>query len=127
MLKKTVHYVNFNNEPREKVLYFNLSEPEQIHFALEFEEYGGLEAFVNGLNPQENPQELIEFFEKLLRASYGEKSPDGEKFNKEGVYEEFEGSAAYNALYMELLTNEKIAEAFVNGLMSSNLRQPTES
>jgi hypothetical protein len=117
MLKKDIKYVDFDGEEREETLYFNLTEPEVVRLDVQFE--GGLEAYVNNLDEETNPQDILSLFEKVLRASYGEKSEDGRYFVKEkAAVDLFYQSAAYSALFVELVQDADIAASFFNALLS---------
>lgn len=118
MLKKTVKYVNFDGKEDKEVLYFNLTEPEVVRLDVQFE--GGLEKFINELDPKSKPQDVLDLFEKLIKASYGEKSEGGRHFIKSPEAASlFYQSAAYSALFVELIQNADKAADFFNGLLSS--------
>jgi len=118
VLKKTVKYVNFDGKEDQEVLYFNLTEPEVVRLDVQFE--GGLETFINKLDPELKPQDVLDLFEKLIKASYGEKSADGRHFRKSPETAQlFYQSAAYSALFVELIQDADKAAAFFNGLLSS--------
>lgn len=112
MLEKTVKYRDYNDQEQAETLYFNLTEAEAVRLDLEFE--GGLEAYVNGLSDSE-PAKILALFERLLRLSYGRKSDDGKHFFKsEEEAERFAQSAAYSALFLELMQNtDKAIDFFV--------------
>ncbi len=119
MLKKTIKYVDFDGTPQEETLYFNLNEPEVVRLDVQFE--GGLEEYVNNLDEEVNPQDILSLFEKVLRASYGEKSDDGRYFIKdEEAVNLFYQSAAYAALFVELVTDADTAATFFNALLSKS-------
>ena len=118
MLKKTVKYVNFDGKEDQEELYFNLTEPEVVRLDVQF--VGGLEKFINNLDPEARPEDVLSLFEKLIKASYGEKSEDGRHFIKDSEMASlFFQSAAYAALFVELIQDADKAAAFFNGLMSS--------
>jgi hypothetical protein len=117
MLKKNVKYVDFDGEEQEETLYFNLTEPEVVRLDVQFE--GGLEEYVSNLDEKVNPQDILTLFEKVLRASYGEKSADGRHFVKDSEATDlFSYSAAYGALFVELVQDADIAASFFNALLS---------
>ena len=117
MLKKNVKYVDFNGETQSEVLYFNLTEPEVVRLDVQFE--GGLSAFIETLDEDVNPEDILSLFEKVLQASYGEKSDDGRHFIKDPIAVDlFYQSAAYAALFVELVQDTDKAAAFFNSLLS---------
>ena len=121
MLKKTIKYVDFDGKEGEETLYFNLTEPEVVRLDVQFK--GGLEKFINNLDPEAKPEDVLSLFEKLIKASYGKKSEDGRHFTKDSESANlFFQSAAYSALFVELIQDADKAAAFFNGLLSSTSR-----
>ncbi len=118
MLKKTIKYIDFNGEKREDTVYFNLTEPEVVRLDVEFE--GGLETYVSNFDPEVDPEAILTLFERIIQESYGEKSNDGRHFIKDSVKtKRFNQSAAYSALFMELVKNGEIAAEFFNRMLST--------
>ena len=117
MLKKQIKYIDFDGNEQEEALYFNLTEPEVVRLDVEFP--GGLEEYINQLDEKVNPKDILSLFEKVLRAAYGEKSEDGRYFVKEPkAVDLFYQSAAYSALFVELVQDADKAAMFFNGLLS---------
>lgn len=53
--------------------------------------------------------------------AYGKKSADGRLFMKnDAIRAEFEAHPAYSMIYMDLVTDEAKASAFVNGIMPAD-------
>jgi hypothetical protein len=130
MLKKTISYVDFNGVPRKEDFYFNLTKAEVAEMELSID--GGFGKLLEGVvevtdsgTPDEKVEikdrkRLLDTFKDLILRSYGEKSLDGKRFIKtQEVREAFEQSEAYSELFMELLTNDQMAAAFVNGIIPS--------
>jgi hypothetical protein len=117
VLKKSITYKDFDGKKRSEELYFNLTEPELVRLDVAYK--GGLEKHVKQLDPEERPNEVLELFETVIRTSYGEKSEDGRFFVKDpNAVSLFMQSAAYSALFMELIQDADKAAAFVNGLVT---------
>lgn len=139
MYTTTVRYTDYNENEQTETLHFNLSEAELLE--LNLEEDGGLLDRFNGIleavgdptkaKTEEERREmeqklvnsgmqkkLIPIFKELLLRSYGVKSEDGKSFAKsKALSEEFSQTAAFSALFMELLGDEKKMLAFVNGIV----------
>ncbi len=117
MLKKVIKYIDFDGDEQEETLYFNLTEPEVVRLDVSFP--GGLEVYVSTLDEKVNPQDILKLFEEVIQASYGEKSDDGRYFlkNPEAI-DLFYQSAAYSALFVELVTDADTAANFFNALLS---------
>ncbi len=117
MLKKTIKYVDFDGKEQEETLYFNLTEPEVVRLDVSFP--GGLEVYISTLDEKVNPQDILKLFEEVIRASYGEKSEDGRYFLKDPeAVNLFYQSAAYSALFVELIKDADKAAEFFNALLS---------
>lgn len=123
MLKKVVNYIGFDEVERSETLYFNLTEPEVVRLDVQFP--GGLEEYINNLDEKVNPENILSLFEKVIRASYGEKGEDGRHFikNKKSA-DLFYQSAAYAALFVELVQDADKAAVFFNGLLSKTTVEP---
>lgn len=116
MLKKTITYTDFNGNVRKQDFYFNLTQQEVAE--LEITTPGGIEAYVDGIVNAKSQVELLDFFKRLIRMSYGQKSPDGINFYKsDEIWKNFESTQAYSDLYMELATNTEEAIKFFNGIV----------
>jgi hypothetical protein len=120
MLKQTVTYEDFNGDTVTDVLYFNLTKSEIIEMELAYE--GGLDATIQRLIKAENNQALLQEFKRIILAAYGEKSEDGKKFVKnDALRDEFLQTAAYDAFFIQLATDDKVAAAFVEGILPKDL------
>lgn len=118
MIKKTITYVDYDGNKRTEEFHFNLSRAEIIR--LNLSEDGGLEAYVKELVKTSNMRDAYALIEKIVKASYGEKSENGRRFIKsDKATEEFVQSEAYSELIMELLQDPKEAAYFVNHLVSN--------
>ena len=117
MLKKVVNFVDFNGKERSETLYFNLTEAEVVRIDVKFE--GGLVKYIENLDEQARPEDILTLFETLIKASYGEKSEDGKHFLKTDEKADlFYQSAAYSALFVSLVQEVDSATAFFSGLLS---------
>lgn len=116
MWKFTAHYENFNGEERTKELRFNLS-PSEIR-SLHFSKDGGMDKYYQRLVDENNTAKLYQAFEDLIKLSYGEISPDGERFVKsDEIFSAFHDSPAYDAFMEYILTSENGAAKFITGIM----------
>ena len=122
MLKKTIKYVDYNDEEREEDFYFNLSKAELAEMELSTE--GGMEEMINRIMKAKDTPRLVQLFKELILKTYGEKSPDGKRFIKsKELSEAFSQTEAYTNLFMELATNAESAAAFVRGIVPSDIRK----
>ena len=120
MLKKTITYMDYNDQERTETFYFHLSEAEIAE--MELSTKGGLQETLKRIIDSKDIQELSKLFKNLILKSYGVKSPDGRNFIKnEEVLNDFIQTPAYSDLYMELATNADAAINFVLGLLPKKL------
>ena len=117
MIKKSIKYVDFNGEENAEVVYFNLTKAELT--MLELRMKGGLSAYIKEAIESENNAVIVDVFEKLILEAYGVKSPDGKRFMKSPeLRNEFQHSAAYSEIFMEIVTNPTDAENFMKGILN---------
>jgi len=128
MLKKTVTYVDFDNNQVTEDLYFNLNVVEQTKFESKY--IGGnietLEQYLRSLLDKKDAKESIAFICDLIESSYGIKQ-DNKVFNKSRVIrEQFENSLAYAELFEEILKDPTSLEAFAKGILTKNQGNETK-
>lgn len=123
MLKKVVTYKDFDGEERTDEFYFNLTPAECTELQLSKE--GGLSKLLSKIVTERNNEKLMEYFKKIILMSYGERTLDSKgriiHLKNDRLREEFQSSAAFSAIYMELAFDDKAAADFVNGILPSNL------
>lgn len=121
MLKKTIRYTDFNDKEIEKVCYFHISKSELVE--LEVSRPGGMQAWIQKVIDSDDGKTLMAEFKDIILKSYGKRSADGSGFIKsDELRQEFYSSQAYDALFMELMTNAEAAAAFINGIIPANLQ-----
>ena len=119
MLKKTITYTDYNGTERTEDFYFNLSKAEITEMELSME--GGMRAYIQKIIAAKSQLALVTLFKEIVMKSYGKKSPDGRLFMKnDAIRAEFEAHPAYSMIYMDLVTDEAKASAFVNGIMPAD-------
>lgn len=120
MIKKTVKYTDFNDEEVEEDIYFHLTKPQLVEIEVSMPE--GFEAWVEKVVEEENKAELFRIFVLFIEKGYGVRSADGKRFVKnERILEEFLSSNAYEALFMDVLSDTDKAIEFFNGIMPKGL------
>lgn len=120
MLKKHIKYQDFNENVREEDYLFNLTKSEIMAMNMEYD--GGLVELLESISSKMNIPKMLEIIKRLILDSYGEKSLDGKRFEKsEEKKREFEQSAAYDALFMELMTDGNAAAQFINGIVPKDI------
>lgn len=111
MLKKIIKYTDFNDMARTQEFYFYLSKKDIQVLNANYD--GGLQGQFTKIMNKLDMKALLQTVEDIVLAAYGEKSEDGTKFIKNAkVREDFQYSAAYEALFDELTTGEDAADKF---------------
>ena len=120
MVKKTITYIDYDGTERTEDFYFNLSEAEVTEMQLSVE--GGMRGYIEKIVAAKSQLELVKLFKDVVLTSYGKKSTDGRLFMKnDTIRAEFEAHPAYSMIYMDLVTDEAKASAFVNGIMPADM------
>lgn len=120
MLKRDITYEDFNGERVTETFYFNFTKTEIVELELAYE--GGMEATLQKIIKAENLKALVDEFKKIVLLAYGERSPDGKRFIKnDDIREAFSQTAAYDALFMELATDDDAAATFIKGIVPADL------
>ena len=120
MHKETVSYVDYNGVERTETFYFNLTEAELAEMQLTTE--GGLANMIQEIVETKDLPKIIELFKRIIRLSYGKKSPDGRRFIKnDETLDDFLQTEAYSTIFMRLATDEAAASKFINETIPQNL------
>lgn len=116
MITKTINYTDFNNVERTETFYFNMTDAELT--AWEKSVDGGMSQHIMDIINAKNEKELILLFQDIIDRSYGKKSADGRRFEKNAeILADFKSTQAYSDLYMSLVTDANKATEFVNALV----------
>lgn len=126
MYKRFIKYVDFNEVERNEEFYFNLSEAELLK--MELGKAGGYSEMLKRIVATDDRVELTKLFDELIVKSYGEKSGDGKSFLKsDELLAKFKCTAAYSALFTELMTDTNAAIEFVNNIMPKRIREQMDN
>lgn len=128
MYCKEIKYTDYNGIERNEKFYFNLNKAEIFEMQMTTE--GGLAEKIQNAVAKQDVKSVVTIFKDVVLKAYGEKSADGKRFIKsEELSKEFEQTEAYSNLIMELVTDTKAAEAFINGtvpVMTAEQKQQAE-
>lgn len=116
MIKKVVKGKDFDGKEYEETYYFHLTKGDLIDWATEGD--GGLAEKIMDIAKEDDPLKIIPMMKKILIRSYGVKSPDGHSFIKDPeAVKNFQYSAAFSELYIELSTDADKAVEFIEGII----------
>lgn len=125
MFKKTITYKDFGGREITEDLYFNLTEAEMVE--LQWAKDGGYAEWAQRIINAKNDTVIMQVFKELLLKSYGEKSDDNKHFRKSPeIAHDFYCSAAYNTIFMELVSDDKKAVEFFKEVIPENYREETD-
>lgn len=117
MYKTTVKYTDFNGQEREEQLYFNLSKSEMME--MELSTQAGVEEMLRMMIATKDNAKIVQTYKDMILKSYGIKSEDGTRFIKtKELREAFEQSAAYDQLFMDLISDTNKQVEFINGVVA---------
>lgn len=120
MLKKTIEYVDYDDNKRKEDFYFNISKGELA--MMEASKAGGFKKYLEKIAQTQDTVAVMEVFKDIIHMSYGEKSPDGKRFIKsEDMAVAFEQTEAYSELIMEILKSPQNAFDFVVSVLPAEI------
>lgn len=140
MYKRPITYTDFNGKEKTKTFYFNMTRPELME--MKRSPLYEMQEIVERIKGMENPDEELSYAEKdeiqermgeilrnLVIQSYGIKSEDGERFSKRignrqfGAGEDFVETMAYDALYMEMISDVSNLVKFVRAIVPADAQK----
>ena len=133
MITRTIDYTDYNGMQRKEKFYFHLSQFEATEIAMDLPD--GVVEELSEEDTNENRQAtaihlieklggkgVMEFIKTIVLKSYGQKSPDGRRFIKsKELSEEFSQTPAFSSFMMRLMTDDKEASSFINGVIPAEL------
>lgn len=133
MVKKTITFVNFDDEEVTKVLYFNLTKFEVAKLDVEYEDvkftakdgtdYVGLNAVIQDIVENPKGKKILAFIENLVQKSYGERREDGSFDKRPEVVNAFITTDAYSELILSFVNNTEELTSFMLGVIPKKLQE----
>ncbi|MBP5598093.1 MAG: hypothetical protein J6Y02_22180 [Pseudobutyrivibrio sp.] len=115
MLKETITYHDLDGNEITEDFYFNLYQSECAE--LSFSKKGGLADYVKKITEEEDGDKLVALFKEVILKAYGVRGSDGKSFKKSPeLAEAFSQTEAYSILFMKMVTDDKEAARFLNGI-----------
>ena len=125
MYIKKIKFKDFNDNEREQDFYFNLRKDELAKLSAKYGQ--NFENNVRTMAMNDDKAGLYKLFEDLIKSSYGQKSEDGLHFRKsEQIWDDFYDSPAYEALFMEIMSDTDAAISFFKGIMPKDIAEKVE-
>lgn len=119
MFKLPITYIGFDGKEKTKDFYFNLTKSDimEIHLSLP----NGLDGFIDGLNDNPDPEDVIYVFKKIILKAYGKRTSTNAFIKSKELSEEFAATDAYSELFIKFLDNE---DDFVNKFLEAAITAP---
>ena len=121
-IKKT--YVDYNGNEKTETFWFNLNKAELAKLALGPK--GGLDGIIEEIQRTTDAGRVLDLIKEILLMSYGRKTSDGRfaKTDEDGhsYAREFEQTAVFGDIYMDLFADVDSLVAFINGVVPAQLR-----
>lgn len=139
MIKRIANYEDFEGNMVSEELYFNLTQTELVSMSMDMpDDIAESIGDVNNIDQKAasakiaeklGSKGIFEFIKDLLIKSYGIRTPDGRGFKKtKEITENFASSLAFDAIFMELITDDVKAAEFINGVIPvSVMKKITEN
>lgn len=121
MIKREISYEDFDGNPHVETFWFHLTKTEAFEISSEYPE--NVEQMIKKMVASDDRRQIVEIFKKIVLRSYGQRSEDAKRFIKtpEATLE-FSQSAAFDALFIELVTNDKVMADFIVGIMPNEVQ-----
>ena len=130
MLKQTVSYLDFDDNPTQETLYFNLTKTELADNITIKDELDAMQQTFSQERHELTTTEikqLIDLVKTFMRLSYGVRSADGKRFIKtDEQWTEFTQTAAYDAFLYSLFEDPNKAVIFMTGILPKDVRSTVE-
>lgn len=121
MLKKTITYIDYNDEERTEDHYFHLTKAELLDWQMSVS--GGMQAYLNTIMESRDNVAIYQAFREIFVMSYGVKSPDGRQFVKnDEVRDAFFQSEAWSEMIMEVMSDPSGAAEIMASIVPKDLR-----
>jgi hypothetical protein len=127
MFSRTFEYKGYDGQMHKETFWFNLSEDEL--YKLELGNVGGVNGMMNRMLREEQPDKIVDMFERIILMSVGERSADGRRFVKKmrpgmpwgEVAEDFRETPAYSQLFIELVKSGEALANFLKGAIPAEV------
>lgn len=122
MYRRIVEYKDFDGNPRKEECLFHLTKADITKMLLVDKDLT-LDKILFRIAKERDRKKAGEFFDELIKKSYGKKSEDGRRFMRnEEILEDFLSTEAYSIIYTEIISDAEKAAEFVNGIIPDELK-----
>ena len=119
MYKKVIQCEDFDGNMQTYTMYFNLTKKELMKMDASFD--GGILPFLDKLNKEKNPKDLMAFVDSLIDTAYGVKTDSNKFIKSKEILDDFKASPQYDEYYYQMLTTEGEADEFIDRVFPRDL------
>lgn len=120
MLKYPITYTDFDGVEKTEDFWFNLTTAECIELQTSFDDENGFAGVMEKAVAANNKGELIKIFKDILKRAYGVRV-GGNFLKSEEHSDAFATTEAYSVLFMQLMSGDAQAIAFLRGIMPADV------
>jgi len=111
MLKKTIQHNDFDGNPTETTVYFNLTKAEAIELNIRTD--------LEIVGQSKDNNQIMDAWRRILQMAYGKRLANGD-FVKEG-FAAFAAGEAYSELFMTIWQDSDYASEFIKGILPAGI------
>ena len=120
MIKQTITYTDYDGISHTDDFYFHLSKPELVEMKIVHGE--GYEEYLKRIIQDVDGAAIMSAFREIIGRSIGIRQ--GSQFIRDDDFtNEFMNSAAYEELFMNLVTNTELGLEFAKGVMPADMAE----
>ena len=126
MLQKTIKYEDYNGNQVSKDFWFHMNKADIAEFKYR-KDGSDMVDVISRIMANENIRGILDILKEIARASVGRKSEDGSRFIKDDeARSELFDTDAYSELMYELLSDERNAADFIQGILPKDVAKQVE-
>jgi len=121
MFSKRITWNDWNGNEVSQTFYFHLTKTEMVKLNLKYR--GGIVNCMNKALETNDEQQVLMIVDDVIRTAYGEKSEDGQHFEKAkgAKADSFAETGAYDVLFLELVSDPGKLSTFMTEIMPKDL------
>lgn len=121
-MHERIKFKDLDGNEVEEDFYFNLNAAELAE--MEVEVKGGYKEHLEKILKEDDRNEIVKAFKKILLSSVGRRSEDGRRFLKtQDIVNDFQFSGAYEIMFFKLLGDAEYAVSFVKSVFPKDLAE----
>jgi hypothetical protein len=125
VIKKVITYLGYDEKEHTGEYYFNLNLDDLM--VLDASEEGGLALFLDKTVKSGDAQAIMRQFRRIILAAYGDRMEDNSFKHDPESAERFIKSPAYDALFLDLMSDPTVVSEFINGMVPPQMLERLEA